>query len=409
MSVIVGIRFKEVGKIYYFDPRELKLKTNDGVIVETARGLEYGTVVIDAREVDDDSVIKPLKPVLRIATEADEEKLVKNRIRAKETIPICEIKTKDAGLDMKIVDAEYTFDAQKLIIYFTADGRVDFRELVRVLASIFKVRIELRQIGIRDEAKLVGGIGPCGRPICCSTFLGDFEKVSIKMAKNQGLSLNPTKISGLCGRLMCCLAYENKHYVETGKLMPKINSNIETPAGIGKVISNDMVKRIVTVRMENGDSFENRRFTLEEINGKMKSKSQDQAEIKRKEEDRALLKSIESIAGDSDKSENENKNRKPRNQYRKNKFKKKNQKNQSNNFDNNNKNNPNKKQNNKNNSNNTNNSNNNNVNGNNKNSNNKNRNNNNTNKKGFKSKKPNGFKKNKQNKNLNHNNIENKQ
>lgn len=270
MSQIVGVRFKQVGKIYYFSPADIELSVGDGVIVETARGVEFGKVVIGPREELEDKIIKPLKPVIRKATQEDIDKVVKNNAKRSDALAICEEKIKKHNLEMKLVDAEYTFDGQKLIFYFTADGRIDFRELVKDLAAAFKVRIELRQIGIRDESKCIGGIAPCGRPCCCSQFLGDFEKVSIKMAKTQGLSLNPGKISGLCGRLMCCLAFENDHYAETAKLMPKVGAEVTTPEGKGVDIGNDMLKRIVKVKITKGDDTVIKDFPLNEIKFKDK-------------------------------------------------------------------------------------------------------------------------------------------
>lgn len=265
MSVIVGIRFKKVGKIYYFSPNDLSFKVGDGVIVETARGIEFGKVVIAPREEADENIFKPLKPVIRKATDEDVAQVLKNTEKRSEAMKVAEEKIKKHNLEMKLIDAEYTFDAQKVIFYFTAEGRIDFRELVRDLAGVFKVRIELRQIGIRDEAKCVGGVAPCGRACCCASFLGDFEKVSIKMAKTQGLSLNPAKISGLCGRLMCCLAYENEHYAETVSLMPRIGASVTIPDGKGVVLSNDLLKRIVTVRVEKGEDVEIKSYELKDV------------------------------------------------------------------------------------------------------------------------------------------------
>ena len=212
MPTVVGNRFKKACKIYYFDPAESGVAKGDHAIVETARGVEYGEVVIGPREVDESSIVPPLKPVMRKATAEDDLKLAENKIREKEAFNICLRKIKNHDLPMRLIDVEFTFDVNKIIFYFTADGRIDFRELVKDLASVFRTRIELRQIGVRDEAKMLGGIGSCGRPLCCATFLGDFEPVSIRMAKDQSLSLNPTKISGICGRLMCCLKYENHMY-----------------------------------------------------------------------------------------------------------------------------------------------------------------------------------------------------
>lgn len=219
MYSVVGVRFKQAGKIYYFDPGKLPIERNDHVIVETARGIEYGTVVVGLREVADDEVVLPLKQVIGIANEQDAKGVVDNAERAKEAMVVFREKVRGHNLEMKLVDAEYTFDRNKLIFYFTADGRVDFRELVKDLASVFRVRIELRQIGVRDEAKMLGGIGPCGRLLCCSTWMGEFDPVSIRMAKDQNLSLNPAKISGLCGRLMCCLKFENDVYQEDGVML----------------------------------------------------------------------------------------------------------------------------------------------------------------------------------------------
>lgn len=212
MYEIVGVRFKPAGKIYYFDPGDLPIQKDAHVIVETARGIEYGQVVVEKREVPEDSVVLPLKQVMRLASNNDSETVEENRVRAKEAMTVFREKVEKHALEMKLVDAEYTFDRNKLIFYFTAEGRVDFRELVKDLASVFRVRIELRQIGVRDEAKILGGIGPCGRLLCCSTWMGEFDPVSIRMAKDQSLSLNPSKISGLCGRLMCCLKFENDSY-----------------------------------------------------------------------------------------------------------------------------------------------------------------------------------------------------
>ena len=244
MPTVVGIRFKKACKIYYFDPAESGVAKGDHAIVETARGVEYGEVVIGPREVDESSIVPPLKPVMRKATAEDDLKLAENKIREKEAFNICLRKIKNHDLPMRLIDVEFTFDVNKIIFYFTADGRIDFRELVKDLASVFRTRIELRQIGVRDEAKMLGGIGSCGRPLCCATFLGDFEPVSIRMAKDQSLSLNPTKISGICGRLMCCLKYENHMYCKgcgNGNKrerveIPKMGALVATPLGEGKVV-----------------------------------------------------------------------------------------------------------------------------------------------------------------------------
>lgn len=249
MLKVIGVRFKEAGKIYFFDPDELAMQHNSSVIVETVRGVEFGKVVWGVRYVEEDEVVLPLKRVLRLATPEDVHKQQCNQEAAREALQICLEKVREHQLEMKLVDAEYTFDRNKLIFYFTADGRVDFRELVRDLAAVFRTRIELRQIGVRDEAKMLGGIGPCGRVLCCSSFLGDFEPVSIKMAKDQSLSLNPTKISGLCGRLMCCLKYENDNYEETKDTLPDIGDAVFTPDGQGQVMLLDLIERKVKVQL----------------------------------------------------------------------------------------------------------------------------------------------------------------
>ena len=220
MEKIVGVKFKNTAKIYYFSPNGEKYKKDDGVIVETARGVEYGTITMEEKEVDDKEIVQPLKPIIRRATKNDLERLKRNEEKASEAYKVCNEKIAEHKLDMKLVGAEYTFDGSKIIFSFSAPGRIDFRDLVKDLASVFRIRIELRQIGIRDETRLLGGLAPCGRPCCCSSCMSDFKKVSIKMAKNQGLSLNPSKISGLCGRLMCCLAYENDYYKDVYKKMP---------------------------------------------------------------------------------------------------------------------------------------------------------------------------------------------
>jgi len=260
---VVGIRFKKAGKIYYFDPNELLIQKDDFVIVETVRGVEYGKVVIGPKKVEENDVVLPLKKVLRIADHKDQMIVEENKIAAKEAYEVCCEKVNLHELDMKLVDVEYTFDRNKVIFYFTADGRVDFRELVKDLASIFRTRIELRQIGVRDEAKMLGGIGPCGRMLCCSTFLGDFEPVSIKMAKDQNLSLNPTKISGLCGRLMCCLKYENDEYESAKELLPDLGEWINTPDGRGKVVGLNILERVLQVEISEQERV--LEYTLEEL------------------------------------------------------------------------------------------------------------------------------------------------
>jgi cell fate regulator YaaT (PSP1 superfamily) len=260
---VVGVRFKKAGKIYYFDPNELDIPNNEFVIVETVRGIEYGKVVINKKKVDEHDVVLPLKKVIRIADENDRRIVEENKQAAKEAYEICSQKVANHELDMKLVDVEYTFDRNKVIFYFTADGRIDFRELVKDLAAIFRTRIELRQIGVRDEAKMLGGIGPCGRMLCCSTFLGDFEPVSIKMAKDQNLSLNPAKISGLCGRLMCCLKYENDEYETAKEQLPDLDEKIKTPNGLGRVVGLNILERLIQVELiDNGRIIE---YTLDEL------------------------------------------------------------------------------------------------------------------------------------------------
>ena len=236
MINIVGVRFKNAGKIYYFDPVDFEIEENMDVVVETARGLEYGTIVVGKKEIDEESLVSPLKPIIRIATEEDTKIYKENKEKAKETFDLCLEKIKEPNLTMYLSDCEYTFDRNKLIFYFTAEGRIDFRELVKDLAAIFKTRIELRQIGVRDEAKSIGGLGPCGRSLCCSSWLGDFQPVSIKMAKDQSLSLNPTKISGICGRLFCCLKYEHDVYVEAIEKVPPVGAIVKVDGNKGKVI-----------------------------------------------------------------------------------------------------------------------------------------------------------------------------
>jgi cell fate regulator YaaT (PSP1 superfamily) len=249
MAEIVGIRFKEVGKIYYFDPDGKKFNKEDQAIVETARGIECGTVAMANREIPDDEIVNPLKPVIRKATEDDLKTVEENREKEKKAFDICEKKIANHGLEMKLVDVEYTFDNSKILFYFTADGRVDFRELVKDLAGAFRARIELRQIGVRDEAKMLGCFGVCGRPCCCKSFLGEFQPVSIKMAKEQGMSLNPVKISGTCGRLMCCLKYEQDTYEHLLRHTPKVGAIVETHEGRGTVIDNNLVTGMLTIRL----------------------------------------------------------------------------------------------------------------------------------------------------------------
>lgn len=256
MVKVIGVRFKTAGKVYYFDPCDYVLKIGDNVIVETARGVEFGEVSIENTEVEDNEIIAPLKPIVRIANHEDVIKHEENVKKKEKALAQCQEKIDKRGLEMKLIDVEYTFDNTKIIFYFTADGRVDFRELVKDLAAVFKMRIELRQIGVRDEAKMMGGIGSCGRPLCCHSWLADFEPVSIKMAKVQNLSLNPTKISGICGRLMCCLKYENDVYQDLKRGMPEQGEKVKTPDGIGRVVDTNIFKETVRVRLYTDEAVE---------------------------------------------------------------------------------------------------------------------------------------------------------
>lgn len=265
MVNVIGVRFQNAGKLYFFDPGPNWPTPGDFVIVETARGIEFGEVATSVREINDELLQSPLKKVVRIATAEDVQHAQDNKAGEKEAYAICQKKIAEHKLDMKLVSVEYTFDNSKILFYFTANGRVDFRSLVKDLAAVFKTRIELRQIGVRDEAKMLGGLGPCGRPICCGAFLGDFQPVSIKMAKEQNLSLNPTKISGVCGRLMCCLKYEQDNYEQTRKRMPKVGKEVITPDGPGVVWDLNIIKETVRVRIQKGDSSELKDFPLEEV------------------------------------------------------------------------------------------------------------------------------------------------
>ena len=264
MAMVIRVRFKRASKLYDFDPNGLELHTGTKVVTETARGVELGECVSGVMEVPDERVVSPLKPIIRIATEQDLMIQRRNEQNEKEAFDIAVEKIAEHKLEMKLVDVEYAFDHSKIIFYFTANGRVDFRMLVKNLAGIFKTRIELRQIGVRDEAKMLGGIGPCGRPICCRTYLGDFTPVSIKMAKEQNLSLNPTKISGLCDRLMCCLKYEQDHYEATRKRMPRVGREIITPDGVGTINAINVLSETVRVRIAVGDSFELREYPIDD-------------------------------------------------------------------------------------------------------------------------------------------------
>ena len=273
MIKVIGVRFRTAGKVYFFDPLEYDIKRGDHVIVETARGVEFGTVVGDPKEVEEDKVIQPLKPVLRIATEKDVEQEAANKEKEKEAFKICLEKIRKHELAMKLIDAEYTFDNNKVLFYFTADGRIDFRELVKDLAAVFKTRIELRQIGVRDETKILGGIGICGRPLRCHTHLSEFIPVSIKMAKEQNLSLNPTKISGVCGRLMCCLKHEEETYEELNRRLPNVGDQVTTKDGQkGEVQSVNILRQLVKVIVENGDTKEIQEYPVEDLRFKKKHK-----------------------------------------------------------------------------------------------------------------------------------------
>jgi cell fate regulator YaaT (PSP1 superfamily) len=265
MAQVVGIRFRNTGKTYYFDPNGADIQVGTGVIVETAQGVEYGNVSVRTKLIPEDQVVAPLKKILRVATPQDDKKLTENRQKEAKALSIAESKAEAHKLDMKFVRVEYTFDCAKAVFYFTSDGRVDFRELVKELASTFRTRIELRQIGVRDETKMLGGLGPCGQPCCCSRFLGGFQPVSIKMAKEQGLSLNPTKISGLCGRLMCCLKYEQHHYEATHKKLPPVGAEVKTPDGVGKVQDVNVFKESVRVTVTNGDQIELKEYYYKNV------------------------------------------------------------------------------------------------------------------------------------------------
>ena len=273
MVCVIGVRFRRAGKIYYFDPLDYDIEAGQNVIVETARGVEYGHVLIGRREVEDSKVIQPLKPVIRVATPEDDEIALKNKDKEKEAFKICLEKIAKHGLEMKLIDVEYTFDNNKVLFYFTADGRIDFRELVKDLAAVFKTRIELRQIGVRDETKILGGMGICGRGLCCHTYLSEFAPVSIKMAKEQNLSLNPTKISGVCGRLMCCLKNEQETYEYLNKRLPNTGDTVTTPEGIkGEVQSVNVLRQLVKVIVDIEDEKEIREYKVEELKFRPKHK-----------------------------------------------------------------------------------------------------------------------------------------
>ena len=296
MTKVIGVRFRPAGKIYFFAPGKLNIKTGDKVIVETARGVEYGSVVVGEKEVEDDMITQPLKSVIRIATEEDKRIEVKNREKEKEAFKICLEKIRKHGLEMKLIDAEYTFDNNKVLFYFTADGRIDFRELVKDLASVFRTRIELRQIGVRDETKIRGGIGICGRPLCCHTYLSEFAPVSIKMAKEQNLSLNPSKISGVCGRLMCCLTNEEETYEELNSHLPSNGDHVTTPEGLrGDVQSVNVLRQLVKVIVTlDNDEKEIREYKASELKFKPRRRKKD---VKLSKEELAQLKNLEEKNG----------------------------------------------------------------------------------------------------------------
>ena len=273
MVKVIGVRFRQAGKIYNFDPLDFKIEVGNHVIVETARGIEYGKVVQSVKEKNEEDVIMPLKPVIRVATDEDDKIAKQNKDKEKKAFFICKEKIKKHGLEMKLIDTEYTFDNNKVLFYFTADGRIDFRELVKDLASVFKTRIELRQVGVRDETKMLGGIGICGRPLCCSTYLSEFIPVSIKMAKEQNLSLNPTKISGICGRLMCCLKNEQEAYEYLNSNLPNVGETVKTFDGLkGEVKSVNVLRQKVKIVIEQNDEREEREYSVNELKFKPKKK-----------------------------------------------------------------------------------------------------------------------------------------
>ena len=284
MTKVIGVRFRTAGKIYFFDPLNFEIKRGDHVIVETARGIEFGTVMTGVTEVEDEKIIQPLKPVIRIANARDIEQEANNKLKEKDAFKICLEKIRKHELEMKLIDAEYTFDNNKVLFYFTADGRIDFRELVKDLAGVFKTRIELRQIGVRDETKIVGGIGICGRPLCCHSYLADFVPVSIKMAKEQNLSLNPTKISGVCGRLMCCLKNEEETYEELNRKLPGIGDYVTTEDGLkGEVQSVNVLRQLVKVVVEDGDEKEIKEYPVEQLQFRRKHGKKDKVDLSKEE------------------------------------------------------------------------------------------------------------------------------
>ena len=305
MIKVIGVRFRTAGKVYFFAPGELEIKAGDKVIVETARGVEFGSVVSGVKEVEDGKINQPLKPVIRVATPEDVRKEAKNREKEKEAFRICQEKIRKHGLEMKLIDAEYTFDNNKVLFYFTADGRIDFRELVKDLAGVFRTRIELRQIGVRDETKMRGGIGICGRPLCCHTYLTEFAPVSIKMAKEQNLSLNPTKISGVCGRLMCCLTNEEETYEALNSKLPGIGDYVTTPEKLrGEVHSTNVLRQTVKVVVDlDNDEKEIREYKVEELRFKPRRKKKDQKLSKEEMKELKKLEKLEKIEEKIEKKE----------------------------------------------------------------------------------------------------------
>ncbi len=302
MTKVIGVRFRTAGKIYYFDPVKFRVGKGDHVIVETARGVEFGTVVSEIKEVEDDKVVQPLKPVLRVASPRDEEQEAANKRKEKEAFRICLEKIKKHKLEMKLIDAEYTFDNNKVLFYFTADGRIDFRELVKDLASVFKTRIELRQIGVRDETKIIGGMGICGRVLCCHAHLSEFVPVSIKMAKEQNLSLNPTKISGVCGRLMCCLKHEEETYEELNRKLPNIGDYVTTDDGLkGEVSSVNVLRQLVKVVVTVEDEKEIHEYRVDQLRFKRRHGKRDRVEV---DEELKALEKLEKKEGKSKLNDN---------------------------------------------------------------------------------------------------------
>ena len=301
MIKVIGVRFRAAGKIYYFDPVGMEIKTSDNVIVETARGIEFGYVVLGSREVEEDKVIQPLKPVIRMATEEDRRIEARNKEKEKEAFAICLEKIRKRGLEMKLIDAEYTYDNNKVLFYFTADGRIDFRELVKDLAAVFKTRIELRQVGVRDETKILGGIGICGRPLCCHSYLSEFIPVSIKMAKEQNLSLNPSKISGVCGRLMCCLKNEEETYQVLNSKLPNAGDFVTTDDGLkGEVHSVNVLRQLIKVLVTiNNDEKEIREYRVEQLKFKPRRKKERPKESKKEEAELQALEALEKKEGKS--------------------------------------------------------------------------------------------------------------